>query len=589
MERPFETTIYNINGKLTIMNGPQLGFLADFRRPAAKKATVLVQTTPASGRDHVHDAVSPPFEFVQEGGKHLGGLRLGVVEQHDSAADLLDTGEDQAQLLVRAHRQPVAGPDVGAEHDDAALAHAVEQRAIRGKAGKAEERRDRIGAALAVDRVFVFLDAVIDLGFRLGERHVVEQRVRIGVMADAVGFGQRAPGVLRIRFGVLAEQEECGTDAFVLEGGQYFRGGAGPGTVVEGEHQFLALKRHGRWEVLAADPRRALGVDLDHPLGAERLRIARARLRRGGQRSKDRGNRKSNDATHLSALGPQLTAMADARQASLDDRVYALIVCPAAAAGRTNAANNPVRRRGPACSITKTARRRCAMMMARSAPISSYRSRRRSMPPTLPRCAAWSATCTNPISAPCWKRWSLPAARAWSNCSASTSTSPRSPRWTMRCATKFSKSCRRRRWRKACATSNPTTRSRSSRICRRKIAPRSSTSCRRRSGSRLPAASITPRTPPAGACRPSSSPCRRIWDVGHAIDYMRETAELPEQFYEVYVVDEGGRFLGAVTLDRLLRSKRLVPISELMEAERRRVRADQDKEEVARLFQRYDL
>lgn len=70
---------------------------------------------------------------------------------------------------------------------------------------------------------------------------------------------------------------------------------------------------------------------------------------------------------------------------------------------------------------------------------------------------------------------------------------------------------------------------------------------------------------------------------------MRETAELPEQFYEVYVVDEGGRFLGAVTLDRLLRSKRLVPISELMEAERRRVRADQDKEEVARLFQRYDL
>lgn len=79
------------------------------------------------------------------------------------------------------------------------------------------------------------------------------------------------------------------------------------------------------------------------------------------------------------------------------------------------------------------------------------------------------------------------------------------------------------------------------------------------------------------------------WDVGHAIDYMRETAELPEQFYEVYVVDEGGRFLGAVTLDRLLRSKRLVPISELMEAERRRVRADQDKEEVARLFQRYDL
>jgi magnesium transporter len=79
------------------------------------------------------------------------------------------------------------------------------------------------------------------------------------------------------------------------------------------------------------------------------------------------------------------------------------------------------------------------------------------------------------------------------------------------------------------------------------------------------------------------------WDVGQAIDYMRETVELPEHFYELYVVDDGRHFLGAVPLDRLLRSKRPVPISDLMEAERRRVHADEDQEEVARLFQRYDL
>jgi magnesium transporter len=79
------------------------------------------------------------------------------------------------------------------------------------------------------------------------------------------------------------------------------------------------------------------------------------------------------------------------------------------------------------------------------------------------------------------------------------------------------------------------------------------------------------------------------WNVGRAIDYMRETAELPEQFYELYVVDANGRFLGAVPLDRLLRSKRPVPIEDLMDAERRRVRADEDQESVARLFQRYDL
>jgi magnesium transporter len=79
------------------------------------------------------------------------------------------------------------------------------------------------------------------------------------------------------------------------------------------------------------------------------------------------------------------------------------------------------------------------------------------------------------------------------------------------------------------------------------------------------------------------------WTVGQAIDYMRETAELPERFYELYVADEAGHFLGAVPLDRLLRTKRPVPISELMEAERRRVRATDDQEDVARLFQRYDL
>ena len=79
------------------------------------------------------------------------------------------------------------------------------------------------------------------------------------------------------------------------------------------------------------------------------------------------------------------------------------------------------------------------------------------------------------------------------------------------------------------------------------------------------------------------------WNVGRAIDYMRETEELPEQFYELYIVDEDGRFLGAVPLDRLLRAKRPVPVSELMIEERRRVKADEDQESVARLFQRYDL
>jgi magnesium transporter len=79
------------------------------------------------------------------------------------------------------------------------------------------------------------------------------------------------------------------------------------------------------------------------------------------------------------------------------------------------------------------------------------------------------------------------------------------------------------------------------------------------------------------------------WTVGQTIDYMRETDDLPERFYELYVVDPAARLLGAVPLDRLARTKRPVPVSELMEGERHVVRATEDQEEVARRFERYNL
>ena len=79
------------------------------------------------------------------------------------------------------------------------------------------------------------------------------------------------------------------------------------------------------------------------------------------------------------------------------------------------------------------------------------------------------------------------------------------------------------------------------------------------------------------------------WTVGQAIDYMRETEDLPERFFELYVVDRDQRLLGAVPLDRLARTKRPVAVSELMEPERHVVRATEDQEAVARRFERYNL
>ena len=79
------------------------------------------------------------------------------------------------------------------------------------------------------------------------------------------------------------------------------------------------------------------------------------------------------------------------------------------------------------------------------------------------------------------------------------------------------------------------------------------------------------------------------WTVGDAIDHLRETVDLPERFFELYVVDEGRKLLGAIGLDRLLRTKRPVPLADLMDPDRRRVRATDDQEAVARMFERYNL
>ncbi|CCD93880.1 putative magnesium transporter MgtE-like (divalent cation transporter Mg2+/Ni2+/Co2+) [Bradyrhizobium sp. ORS 375] len=79
------------------------------------------------------------------------------------------------------------------------------------------------------------------------------------------------------------------------------------------------------------------------------------------------------------------------------------------------------------------------------------------------------------------------------------------------------------------------------------------------------------------------------WTVGEAIDYMRETPDLPERFYEIYAVDESRHWQGAVSLDALLRARRPVPLAELIDEDRRRVTVTDDLAEVARMFGKYNL
>ncbi len=80
-----------------------------------------------------------------------------------------------------------------------------------------------------------------------------------------------------------------------------------------------------------------------------------------------------------------------------------------------------------------------------------------------------------------------------------------------------------------------------------------------------------------------------FWTVGHVIDHIRESEDLPEHFSEIFVVDPSYRVLGSVDLSRLLRTKRAVRVEAIMDTERHMVLATADQEEVARQFERYDL
>lgn len=82
-----------------------------------------------------------------------------------------------------------------------------------------------------------------------------------------------------------------------------------------------------------------------------------------------------------------------------------------------------------------------------------------------------------------------------------------------------------------------------------------------------------------------------FWTAGRVLDFFRECGEenLPENFFEVFVVDPGYHLLGTVFLDALVRARPSARLDEIMQEDRRRVNATEDGAEAARLFERYNL
>ncbi len=80
-----------------------------------------------------------------------------------------------------------------------------------------------------------------------------------------------------------------------------------------------------------------------------------------------------------------------------------------------------------------------------------------------------------------------------------------------------------------------------------------------------------------------------FWTVGQTIDYMREDRDLPDSFSQIFVIDPTFRLVGAVNLDRILRTQRNAKIEEVMHETRHAIPAETDQEEAAQVFQQYDL
>ncbi|PHQ95747.1 MAG: magnesium transporter [Marinosulfonomonas sp.] len=79
------------------------------------------------------------------------------------------------------------------------------------------------------------------------------------------------------------------------------------------------------------------------------------------------------------------------------------------------------------------------------------------------------------------------------------------------------------------------------------------------------------------------------WNVGQAIDFLRNSKNLPEQFYHLHLVNPKQEPVAYVTLGRLLSSDRKCPLRDITEDSFRTFDVTEDEADVAYAFNQYHL
>ena len=80
-----------------------------------------------------------------------------------------------------------------------------------------------------------------------------------------------------------------------------------------------------------------------------------------------------------------------------------------------------------------------------------------------------------------------------------------------------------------------------------------------------------------------------FWTVGQTIDYLRAKPDLPDEFYDIYIVNPRFEPVGSIPLSKIVRSRRGVLLTELKLKELHLIPFDMDQEEVGFLFRQYGL
>ena len=79
------------------------------------------------------------------------------------------------------------------------------------------------------------------------------------------------------------------------------------------------------------------------------------------------------------------------------------------------------------------------------------------------------------------------------------------------------------------------------------------------------------------------------WTVGQTIDYLRESKDLPQEFLEIFIVDNDFKPIGIVPSSRVLRTARDSKMSLIMREMPVLISVNMDKEEVGHTFENYSL